>query len=73
MKHFDDYTESIDALGAKQQKIVADEIGKTYKFLTVISFAFRNRHELYFNCRCECGTEKLGSTPKVVERFKKKR
>ena len=58
MKHFDDYTESIDALGAKQQKIVADEIGKTYKFLTVISFAFRNRHELYFNCRCECGTEK---------------
>ena len=59
MKHFEDYTEDITTLSNRQQKIVQDEIGKVYNYLTIRSFACRNRHELYFNCICECGNERL--------------
>lgn len=59
MKHFDDYTERVEDLSRKQQETVESEIGKTYNQLTITSFACRNRHELYFNCKCVCGTEKV--------------
>ena len=58
MKQFPDYTENIDELSMKQRERVTTEIGKTYNCLTITSFAFRNRNELYFNCRCVCGKEK---------------
>ena len=59
MKHFDDYTERVEDLSRKLQETVESEIGKTYNQLTITSFACRNRHELYFNCKCVCGTEKV--------------
>lgn len=59
MKRFPDYTEDLDKLSAKHQKVVTEQIGKTYGFLTIDSFACMNRHELYFNCTCECGNKRV--------------
>ena len=59
MKKFPDYTEDINKLSAKHRTIVTEQIGKTYGFLTIDSFACVNRHELYFNCVCECGNKRV--------------
>ena len=59
MNIVDDYTEKVEDLPKRSQKTVAEEIGKTYNKLTISSFVCRNNHELYFNCTCECGKEKV--------------
>ncbi len=59
MKHYEDYTEKKEDLSDKHQKIVSEEIGKIYDYLTIESFAFRNRAALYFNCTCVCGTQRV--------------
>lgn len=42
----------------RKQKIEA-EIGKTYGYYTILSFAEFRKSEMFFNCRCVCGNEKV--------------
>lgn len=42
----------------ERKRRIEEQIGKTYGDLTIISFAEYRNHEMFFNCRCVCGTEK---------------
>lgn len=43
----------------KRRKKIEEQIGKTYGYYTILSFAEYRNHEMFFNCRCVCGTEKV--------------
>lgn len=43
----------------ERKRKIEEQIGKTYGYYTILSFAEFRKHEMFFNCRCVCGTEKV--------------
>lgn len=43
----------------KRKKKIEEQIGKTYGYYTILSFAEFRGSAMFFNCLCVCGTEKV--------------
>lgn len=43
----------------KRKKKIEEQIGKTYGYYTILSFAEFRGNAMFFNCRCVCGNEKV--------------
>lgn len=43
----------------KRNKKIEEQIGKTYGYYTILSFAEFRGSAMFFNCRCVCGNEKV--------------
>ena len=43
----------------ERKRKIEEQIGKTYGYYTILSFAEFRKYEMFFNCRCVCGTEKV--------------
>lgn len=43
----------------KRKQKIEEQIGKTYGYYTILSFAEMRKSNMFFNCRCVCGTEKV--------------
>lgn len=53
----------------ERKRRIEEQIGKTYGYLTILSFAEYRNHDMFFNCRCVCGTENVDNSSKWYKFF----
>lgn len=53
------------------KRLMVDEIGNIYGYLTVLGYAYSKNNEVYWKCKCKCGNETIASGIKLRGGFKK--